>query len=100
LKNLIVTCYILYSLNLIRYGDVHFYNYDFLCTNESAFPNARFVSEYGWQSYPSLFAWENVTLESDLTLNSQLMKFRQHHDNGNQEMARQIKMHFKEPMKR
>lgn len=35
-------------------GDVHFYNYDDDCEDEDIFPAARFVSEFGFQSHPSL----------------------------------------------
>lgn len=80
-----------------RYGDVHYYNYDFLCTNESEFPNARFVSEYGWQSFPSYYSWKDVANPSDLSFDSPLMEHRQHHPDGNQQILAQMKRHFQLP---
>ena len=37
-----------------RKGDIHFYDYNSDCLNESKYPRSRFVSEFGFQSYPSI----------------------------------------------
>lgn len=50
--------------NSNQYGDVHFYDYDSDCWNWTVFPKARFVSEYGYQSWPSFSALEKVNLHS------------------------------------
>ena len=47
-----------YDLN---YGDVHFYDYVSDCWNWRTFPKARFVSEYGYQSWPSFSTLEKVS---------------------------------------
>ena len=47
-----------YDLN---YGDVHFYDYVTDCWNWRTFPKARFVSEYGYQSWPSFSTLEKVS---------------------------------------
>eukprot|EP01129_Flabellula_baltica_P008646 TRINITY_DN3459_c0_g1_i1.p1 TRINITY_DN3459_c0_g1~~TRINITY_DN3459_c0_g1_i1.p1 ORF type:complete len:875 (-),score=163.30 TRINITY_DN3459_c0_g1_i1:26-2650(-) len=77
------------------YGDVHFYDYSSDCTDITKFPKARFVSEYGFQSFPSLITWEPVTKPSDLHINSTLMRHRQHHPHGTEEIVNQFAYHFK-----
>lgn len=46
---------------------------------------ARFVSEYGFQSYPFLRVWKKDTVEKDLIdgFNSHFVTFRQHQAGGN-----------------
>ena len=80
------------------YGDIHRYDYSSLCTDVSKFPRPRFASEYGFQSYPSLLSLEQVIDDvSDLDNDSPFMLHRQHHPNGNPELATQMKMHFNLP---
>uniref|UniRef100_A0A7N5P6L4 Beta-mannosidase n=1 Tax=Ailuropoda melanoleuca TaxID=9646 RepID=A0A7N5P6L4_AILME len=43
-----------------NFGDVHFYDYISDCWNWKVFPKARFVSEYGYQSWPSFSTLEKV----------------------------------------
>lgn len=45
-----------------HYGDVHFYSYLTDCWNWRTFPRARFASEYGFQSWPSLSTLSKVKL--------------------------------------
>ena len=79
------------------YGDVHFYNYDDDCSDVNIYPRARFVSEFGFQSEPSLITYIPDTLPADRSLNSSLMLYRQHHEGGNEQMAAQMRRHFIEP---
>ncbi|XP_057313763.1 beta-mannosidase-like [Hydractinia symbiolongicarpus] len=79
------------------YGDVHFYDYGNDCWNSSMFPNPRFASEYGYQSYPSFITMSQVATTDDLKWNSSLMFHRQHHANGNEEMENFIKLHYNLP---
>lgn len=46
------------------FGDVHFYDYVSDCWDWSTFPKARFVSEYGYQSWPSFSTVEKVSRAS------------------------------------
>lgn len=39
-------------------GDVHFYNYAMDCQDYTGYPQARFVSEFGFQSQPSFLGYE------------------------------------------
>nr|XP_013006030.1 LOW QUALITY PROTEIN: beta-mannosidase [Cavia porcellus] len=83
--------------NSNQYGDVHFYDYDSDCWNWTVFPKARFVSEYGYQSWPSFSALEKVSEKEDWSYNSTFAYHRQHHLHGNEEMLRQAALHFRLP---
>ena len=47
-----------------RWGDTRHYDYTSYCLDSSKFPRGRFVSEFGWQSYPSMGTLEKVNLPS------------------------------------
>uniref|UniRef100_A0A1B6DET4 beta-mannosidase n=1 Tax=Clastoptera arizonana TaxID=38151 RepID=A0A1B6DET4_9HEMI len=64
------------------YGDVHYYNYLNNLWNPQIYPITRFASEYGVQSVPSLETLSSVALISDLYLDSDFMKARQHLASG------------------
>lgn len=55
---------------------VHFYNYIADGWNANTYPRPRFVSEYGFQSIPSLNSWKSIQHSTD-TLN-ELIDHRQH----------------------
>ncbi|XP_051820137.1 beta-mannosidase isoform X1 [Antechinus flavipes] len=80
-----------------HFGDVHFYDYESDCWNWKVFPKARFVSEYGYQSWPSFSTLEKVSSAEDWSYNSSFSLHRQHHKNGNTEMLNQAAIHFKLP---
>jgi len=75
-------------------GDLHFYNYDMVCTDVHQLPNSRFVSEYGFQSFPSLYSWIPVSEPADWDYTSDLMNHRQHHADGMLQLQLEIEMHF------
>ena len=79
------------------YGDTHFYQYDLDCANVTQFPRARFVSEFGFQSFPSLIGWRAISQPGDWAYNSSLSLFRQHHDDGQQQMEGQVRLYFAFP---
>ncbi|XP_048189499.1 beta-mannosidase [Perognathus longimembris pacificus] len=79
------------------YGDVHFYDYASDCWDWKIFPKARFVSEYGYQSWPSFSTLEKVSSNIDWSYNSRFFFHRQHHEHGNNEMLRQVGRHFTLP---
>ncbi|KFO25879.1 Beta-mannosidase, partial [Fukomys damarensis] len=83
--------------NSNHYGDVHFYNYNSDCWDWTVFPKARFVSEYGYQSWPSFSTLEKVSGKEDWSYNSTFTRHRQHHADGNEEMLRQAALHFRLP---
>ena len=71
-------------------GDVHFYNYDLLCTDVTQYPTPRFASEYGFQSFPSIQTWQPVSLPDDWTYDSDLMNHRQHHADGTTQLINEV----------
>lgn len=80
-----------------HFGDVHFYDYSSDCWDWKIFPKARFVSEYGYQSWPSFSTLEKVSSKEDWSYSSKFSHHRQHHMNGNSEMLLQATYHFSLP---
>jgi beta-mannosidase len=78
-------------------GDVHFYDYACDCENYISFPEAKFISEFGFQTMPSFLTYEPVTIEEDWNPNSDLMLYRQRHENGNNQITQQIEKHYNLP---
>ena len=81
-----------------NYGDMHYYNYDADCSDVATLPRARFISEFGFQSLPSLYTWADVTRpDEDWHWNSTLMQYRQRHPDGNAQLLAQMERHFQAP---
>ncbi|XP_061651475.1 beta-mannosidase [Phyllopteryx taeniolatus] len=80
-----------------RYGDTHFYSYVDDCWDWRAFPRARFASEYGFQSWPSLSTLWPVSVAADRRSSSRFASHRQRHPDGNQQMLKQAAVHFRLP---
>ncbi|XP_040822704.1 beta-mannosidase [Ochotona curzoniae] len=80
-----------------QFGDVHFYDYISDCWNWQVFPKARFVSEYGYQSWPSFSTLQKVSSKEDWSYLSKFARHRQHHSGGNSEMLLQAELHFRLP---
>ena len=69
------------------WGDAHYYNYDADCEDPATYPAARFISEHGFQSFPSLRAYRPVTEPADRHRDSPLMHYRQRHQYGNAQVS-------------
>ena len=87
--------------------------------NMTNFPTSRFVSEYGWQSFPSIYSWEEVSSEADWSPQSPLgsllffhtpnqlyffpficpVDHRQHHPYGTKQIQDEMDKHFR-PLKK
>ena len=82
-------------------GDVHYYNYEDDCEDEDIYPTARFVSEFGYQSHPSLQTYIDALpakgAAEHLVNGSEFLSFRQRHPNGDAQMLRQLQRRFKVP---
>ncbi|KAJ6252035.1 beta-mannosidase [Anaeramoeba flamelloides] len=76
------------------FGDVHFYDYNADCMDVSTFPSPRFASEYGYQSFDSTYAWDQISLAEDQKVDSELVNHREHHGSGILQMIEQISTHF------
>lgn len=79
-------------------GDVHFYDYSSDCEDYSTFPEAKFISEFGYQAHASYLAYEPVTIKEDRHKDSEFMQFRQRHENGNAQIEAMISRHFSLPV--
>ena len=86
------------GVNNPLYGDIHYYNYGTKPLNYKIYSPARFVSEYGFESFPSINAFVHVTNQSDLSYPlSTFFQKRQHHDRGNDQIQNMIKAYFQLP---
>lgn len=82
------------------HSDVHFYDYVSDCQEAETFPNARFISEFGFQSAPSLLSLQDVAGADDTNSFQafwSFLKFRERHENGTAEMLRQLERRFVVP---
>ena len=74
-----------------RYGDVHYYNDGAKLWDWKTYPSAKFASEYGFQSYPSLATISEVLKSTDLTFPiSKAIEHRQRHPGGTGSIENQI----------
>ena len=78
------------------FGDIHYYNYESDGWNTMSYPHgAKFISEYGWQSFPSFEVLEPYSLPEDWGVFTKWATHRQRHGrNGNAELLNQITSHF------
>ncbi|TMW58717.1 hypothetical protein Poli38472_010276 [Pythium oligandrum] len=86
--------------NGIAYGDVHYYNYSGDCQDPTMYPHARFISEFGFQSAPSVHSLLDASTKVDWTSFQtfwKMIKFRERHENGTMQMATQIRRRFHVP---
>ena len=59
-----------------RWGDGHYYDYTGDCLDTRVYPRSKFVSEFGFQSYPSFNVLKNVTAPEDWSYTSSMMNYR------------------------
>ncbi|XP_043477175.1 beta-mannosidase [Leptopilina heterotoma] len=77
------------------YGDVHYYNYLQNGWDMNHFPRARFSSEYGFQSWPSVETLISAAeYDEDLKIRSDFMQHRQHLQGGDEFMKLLIEKNF------
>lgn len=89
-----LTCWIL----LLRSFAVHYYNYIRNGWDITQYPRTRFCSEYGFQSWPSLYTLATaVESTKDLRTDSDFVRHRQHQPHGNQFMLLLIVHNFAVP---
>lgn len=79
------------------YGDVHFYDYFHDGWDPAVYPQARCVTEYGYQSLPSIETLQEALDDSDLAYFSPQMDHRQHHPSGSVQMFYQVFNQFSQP---
>jgi beta-mannosidase len=79
-------------------GDAHFYNYACDCEDYNSYPLAKFISEFGFQTMPSFLTYQPVTVPEDWLPDSDLMLYRQRHEDGNSQIQQQIVKHYNLPV--
>ena len=79
------------------YGDYHYYNYKNDCWNISLSIRARFLSEFGYQSFPSYSIMRQYLTPDQQYFNSDMMVNRDHHSGGHQDMINMTIQHFNLP---
>jgi beta-mannosidase len=78
-------------------GDVHFYDYTSDCEDFTMYPEAKFISEFGFQAHPSYLAYYPVSIDKDRHMGSEFVEYRQRHQGGNEQMEAQMERHFNLP---
>ena len=73
---------------------MHHYDYNCDCEDPMAYPPAKFISEFGFQTMPSFLSYNDVVEQEDWDVNSKLLSYRQRHENGNDQIQEQIEKHF------
>jgi len=79
------------------FGDIHHYDYDADCEDPSVYPAARFISEHGFQSFPSFRLYRAVTEPQDWSRDSELLEYRMRHPKGTAQMLAMIQRHYRVP---
>ena len=79
------------------FGDVHFYSYTADAWNPASFPIPRCVTEFGYQSLPSLSSLQHQLGATNLSFWSPALMHRQHHPGGNAEILAAVLLHFPLP---
>ncbi|XP_058064049.1 beta-mannosidase [Anopheles bellator] len=78
------------------YGDVHYYNYFLDGWNAAQYRGGRFVSEYGFQSFPAFNSWPEARSYSPDEL-ARLINHRQHSPYGNEPILDMIRFNLPLP---
>lgn len=72
--------------------------YDADCEDYSTYPKAKFISEFGSQSYPTFQTYATVTSPEDWQVDNNMTGFRNRRfGNGLQVFETQFKRHFRLP---
>jgi len=80
-------------------GDIHLWNVWHSNTDIEEYNNnvGRFMSEYGFQSFPSLETYETISDDKSLTLDSEVVTFHQKNKSGNTILLNYLKRYYKLP---
>ncbi|XP_058443267.1 beta-mannosidase-like [Malaya genurostris] len=78
-----------------RYGDVHYYNYITDGWDPSTYSGGRFISEYGYQSFPAFSSWPVQYHDTEEL--TDLIDHRQHSPLGNDPILVMIEMNLPMP---
>jgi beta-mannosidase len=72
--------------------------YDADCEDYSTYPKAKFISEFGSQSYPTFATYSEYTKPADWQVDNEMTGFRNRRfANGLEVLETQFKRHFRLP---
>ncbi|KAF6261504.1 glycoside hydrolase superfamily [Scenedesmus sp. NREL 46B-D3] len=81
-----------------RYGSVHHYDYMSDCENFRSYPTSKFVTEFGWQSYPMPETYAGAMQpEEDWGVGNPMNEFRNRRTDVTPQFLYQYGLHFKLP---
>eukprot|EP00878_Enallax_costatus_P005743 GHUV01006021.1.p1 GENE.GHUV01006021.1~~GHUV01006021.1.p1 ORF type:complete len:795 (+),score=131.60 GHUV01006021.1:561-2945(+) len=81
-----------------RYGSVHHYEYLADCEDFRSYPAAKFVTEFGWQSYPLPETYAAAMIpETDWGVGNPMNEFRNRRTDVTPQFLYQYGLHFKLP---
>ena len=88
------------SAEITTRGDVHWYNLDGDCFNASSYPRPRWVTEHGWESFPSFFTLApTLTGPWDYAFNATLVASRQQHPPGQAQITVMVERNWGWPQR-
>ncbi|KAF8058425.1 hypothetical protein HT031_005549 [Scenedesmus sp. PABB004] len=81
-----------------RYGSVHHYDYLSDCEDFRSYPTAKFVTEFGWQSYPMPETYAaSMRPEDDWGVGNPMNEFRNRRTDVTPQFLHQYGLHFRLP---
>ena len=79
------------SSEIVTRGDIHWYALDEDCFNMSMYPRPRWITEHGWESFPSFFTLApSLTGPQDYAFNGTLVASRQQHPPGQAQITTMV----------
>jgi beta-mannosidase len=83
------------SAEIVTRGDIHWYDLDGDCFNISNYPRPRWITEHGWESFPSFFTLApTLTGPQDFSFNSSLVASRQQHPPGQAQITAMVERNW------
>lgn len=77
-----------------NYGDIHIYGYDSNLFKDEFYPKAKFVSEFGFMSFPSFAAYSKTVDRQSLDDPLPMIKYRTRKMDGIDKITNQFMTHF------
>ncbi|MEO0468286.1 MAG: glycoside hydrolase family 2 protein [Bacteroidota bacterium] len=87
------------DLDNYKHGDVHYWGvwHELAPFSEYRERIPRFMSEYGFQSFPLIDSVKKYTVEADWDIDSEVMKIHQKHPRGNRIIKEYLEKDYRDP---
>ena len=76
---------------------MHYYNYAADCEDPTTYPASRFVSEHGFQAFPSFDVYREVLAPQDWSRESSMIHHRMRHPDGDAQALAMMRRHYRVP---